>query len=73
MKTKRKEKEKKKQNKTKETNRKRFRPESNSGPSTLEGSNNNISTKFFACSAWPCGKVYARCVEGPEFDSGLKN
>ena len=36
----------------------------------LEGLNNKISTVLFLCSTWPRGKSLARCIEGPEFDSG---
>ena len=31
---------------------------------------NKISIYLPVCSTWPCGKAMARCVEGPEFDSG---
>ena len=36
----------------------------------LEGFNNKNSIISRVCSTWPSGKAFARCTEGPEFESG---
>ena len=36
----------------------------------FEGFNNKISTGLPVLSTWPSDKAFARCAEGPEFESG---